>query len=106
MRIWRNLCVVAALVLPQLMLAKLPFSNDAFGKVEGTLDFCIRVDPPAAPKYRERKKLLLRNVPEKEVDEARKTREYKDAYDGITAELAKVPEDQAIKACRDSLDGK
>ena len=58
MRTNRILCLGVALVLPQLALAKLPFTNDAFGKVEGTLDFCVQVDPAATPKYQERKKVL------------------------------------------------
>lgn len=106
MKIYRILCLGAGLVLPQLALAKLPFTNDAFGRVEGTVDFCARADVQAAPKYEERKKLLVRDVPEKEVDEARQTQEYRDAYDWISAELGKVPKDEAAKACRDFLDGK
>jgi hypothetical protein len=106
MKMHRILCLGAALVLPQLALAELPFTNDAFGKVEATLDFCVQADPQGASKYQERKKELVRDVPEKEVAEARQSHEYRDAYDGVTAELGKVPKAQAVKACSDFLEGK
>jgi hypothetical protein len=95
----------AALVVPQLALAELPLPNDTFGKVEGTLDFCAQVDSPSAAKYQEQKELLVRDVPEKEVEAARETTEYKEAYAWIGDELGKLPKDRAIKACAASLEG-
>jgi hypothetical protein len=88
-----------------LALANLPFTNEAFGKVEGTLDFCVQADPQAASEYEERKKLLARDVSEKEIDEARQTQDYRDAHDGISAALGKIPKAQAAKACSDFLKG-
>jgi hypothetical protein len=99
MKILQILCLGAAIVIPQLALAKLPFTTDVFGKSEGALDFCVQVNPVAAPKFQERKKALVRDVPEKEVVEARKTEEYKDGYEWITTELKKFPKDQAMDAC-------
>ena len=103
MKIRRIVCLAAAIVIPQFALAKLPFSNDAFGKVEGTLDFCAQADPQAAPKYQAQKKQLVRDVPEQEVSEARSTQEYKDAYEWMSNELGKVPKDKAVQTCRASL---
>jgi hypothetical protein len=88
-----------------LALANLPFTNEAFGKIEGTLDFCVQADPQAAPEYEERKKLLVRDVPGREMDEARQTQEYLDAREWISAALGKVPKTQAVKACSDFLKG-
>ena len=106
MKICRIVCLTAALTLPQLTLAELPFSRDAFGKIEGTFDFCASVDPQSAPKYEAGKKAMVRDVPEKELEEARKTQEYRDAYDSISDELSKVPKEKALKACTDFLQGK
>src|SRR5262245_21855467 len=106
MKIHRVLCLGAALMVATLALAKMPYTNDAFGKVEGTLDFCAQVDPHSASKYQERKKALVKDVPQKEVDEARESKEYKDAYDWVTDELGKAPKDQAVQACSAYLDGK
>jgi hypothetical protein len=106
MKIRRILWLGAAIVIPQLALAKLPMPNDAFGKIEGTLDFCAQIDSKSSEKYQEQKKVLVRDVPEKEVAEARESQEYKDAYTWISDELAKQPRDKAVKACAASLEGK
>jgi hypothetical protein len=103
MKIRRIVCLAAAIVIPQLALAKLPLSNDAFGKVEGTLDFCAEADPQAAQNYQAQKKQMVKDVPEQKVSEARSTQEYKDAYEWISAELGKVPKDKAVQTCRASL---
>ena len=104
MKIYRILRLGAALVVPQLVVAELPLPNDAFGKVEGTLDFCAQIDSGAAAKYQEQKQLLVRDVPEKEVAAARETTEYQDAYAWTGDELGKLPKDKAVKACTASLE--
>jgi len=106
MKIHRILCLSAAIVIPQLALAKLPMPNDAFGKIEGTLDFCAQVDSKGAARYQEQKKVLVRDVPEEEVAAARETTEYKDAYTSISDELGKLPKEKAAKTCAASLEGK
>jgi len=105
MKIHRILCLGAAFVIPQLALAKLPFSNEVFGRIEGTFDFCAQANPKAAQKYQEGKKQFVRDVPEQEVAEARKTQEYKDAYEWVSGELAKVPKDKAAETCAAALEG-
>jgi hypothetical protein len=104
MKIHRIICLGAAIVVPQLALAKLPFTTDVFGKSEGTLDFCEQINPQSAPKYQQRKKALVRDVPEKELVDARKSQDYKDSYDWITGELKKVSKEQALEACKGALE--
>ena len=99
MKIHRILCLGAALVIPQLALAKLPLPNDAFGKIEGTLDFCAQADPQSASTYQQAKKMVVGDASEQEVAEARKTQEYKDGYQEISDQLAKVPREKAVQAC-------
>jgi hypothetical protein len=106
MKIHRILCLGAALVIPQLALAKLPLPNDSFGKIEGTLDFCAQADPQGAATYQQAKKVVAGDATEKEVAEARKTQEYKDGYQAITDELAKMPKEKVVKACTARLEGK
>jgi hypothetical protein len=105
MKIHRMLCLSALLALPTLALVKLP-PNSSFGQVEGTLDFCAQVDPQSAENYEKFKKALVQGEPEKDVAEARKSSEYKDAYDAIGEALGKVPKDKAVKACTSFLEGK
>jgi hypothetical protein len=106
MNLHRILCLGAAMVVAQLALAKLPLPNDAFGKIEGTLDFCAQADPQGASKYQEQKKLVVGDAPEKDVAEARKTEEYKDSYQSVSDELAKVPKAKAVKTCKAGLENK
>jgi hypothetical protein len=106
MRVHRILFVCAAIAIPQLSTAKLPFSNDAFGKVEGIMNYCAKVNPESAAKFQGAAKAFVKDVPEKEVAEARKTAEYKDSYDGISEELNKAPIDTAAQTCKAALESK
>jgi len=105
MKIQQILCVSALLVLPNLALAKLP-PNSSLGQVEGTLDFCIQADPQSAENYEKFNMAIVEGEPEKDVAEARKSSEYKSAYDAIGEALGKVPKDKAVKACSSFLQGK
>jgi len=106
MKIYRTLCLVAAIGLPQLALAELPFPVKALGQIEGTLDFCSQLNPKAAAKYKERGKALVGNVSEKDLAQARNSGEYKDSYNWIDGELRKVSKDDAVKACTDFVEEK
>ena len=78
MKIYSILCLSIAIVLPEIAVAKLP-PNPAFGQLEGTIDYCAQADAPSAAKYQDLKKRLVEDVQEKEVAEARKTKEYKES---------------------------
>ena len=106
MKTTRILCLAGPILMAGLALAKLPFSNETFGRIEGTLDFCAQANPQAAPQYQERKKAMAGDVSEKEVAEARGTQEYKEGYEEVSAQLIKVPKDHAVAACKAFLEGK
>lgn len=69
-------------------------------------DYCARVDSKSADKYQLKKKDLVKDVPESEVAEARKTEEYKAGYEWIDGELAKMPKDEIVSACAAALNSK
>lgn len=100
MKIIPIVCVGLVIAIPELALAKLPFENSVFGKVESTLDYCSQVDPPMAPKYEAKKKALVEGLPEKEVAEARQTQEYKDGYNEAKTELSKQSKDEVTSTCK------
>jgi len=102
----RIVCLSAALMLAPMALAKLDIPKDAFGRIEGSLDFCAQADPERAAKYQEQKKLLVQNATDEEVAEARASKEYKDAYDAATEEMGKQPKDKVKKTCASALEGK
>jgi hypothetical protein len=88
--------ICAAIMVPQLVSAKLPFSNDSFGRIDGIVAYCGKIDAGSSAKYQERAKLLVKDVPEKELTEARKSAGYKESYDSITAQLEKTPMENSI----------
>jgi hypothetical protein len=100
MRIHRLLGFAVLLLISQLALAKLPFTPEAFGAVEGTLDFCAHADAKSASKYQERKQSLIRDVPEKELAESRRSKEYSHGYESMSNKLEALPTDEALGACR------
>src|SRR6476619_3900538 len=97
---------VIAVLISQFALAKVPYTNDVFGKLEGTLDFCAQLDAPSAEKYQQRKKQLAKDATEAEVAEARESDEYKKRYDWISEELPKAPKQDALKACKAAQEAK
>lgn len=105
MKIYPVLCFGAAMVLSQLTMAE-PVSPPSLGQLEGILDFCSKVDSKSAPKYHERAKAMLGETSEKDMAKARKSDDYKKAYDWISEELQKTPKQDATKACTDFLEEK
>ena len=106
MKIQRILYLLAAVLVAELALAKMPFTNEVFGKVEGTFDYCARIDSQSTAKYEKRKKDLVKDVPEDEVAAARKTVEYKTGYEWISNELPKMSKEEVVSACAAAVDGK
>ena len=104
MKIVRCLSLGAILLIPNLAGAELPMTNAAFGKVEGLIDFCAKTTPQNAEKFKEGRKQIAKGASENDVNEARKTPEYKEAYASMTGELAKVPKATAIEACSASME--
>jgi hypothetical protein len=95
----RILFVFAAITIPQLTIAKLPFANDEFGKVKRTLSVCSKVKSESAAKYQEIAKRYVGNATVKELAEARKTPEYKAAYESSGELLTNMPKEQVNEAC-------
>jgi len=106
MRIQKLLYLLAAVFIEEIALAKMPFTNEVFGKVEGTLDHCARVDSPAAEKYQQKKKDLVKGIPEGEVDQARNSEDYKSGYDWTNEELHKMSKDDVSAVCAAALENK
>jgi hypothetical protein len=106
MKIDGVLLVCAAFSIPQLAVAKLPFASDEFGRVERTLSICSELTPQSADKYHEIAKRYVGNAPEEELAEARKTPEYKEAYESSGALLADMPKEQLIETCNAFLKAK
>jgi chromosome condensin MukBEF ATPase and DNA-binding subunit MukB len=106
MKIYRILCLGAAIGLAQVALAELTISNEALGQAESTLDFCSKAKPKSAAKYKERKKALVGDASEEDLAKARSSQEYKDSYSLVKTTLGKLPKDEAAKVCTNLLESK
>src|SRR5690348_4932084 len=94
------------LMLCQLTFGKMPFSNDMFGRVESTLDHCAQIDKSSAEKYAARKKELVKDATNEEVEAARNADAYKAAYKEMSEQLAQMPKDDVMQACTAALQEK
>ena len=106
MKIKYHLSLVAAFALCQFALAKMPFSNDVFGRVESTMDHCAQIDHASADKYEAKKKDTVKGATDSEITEARNSNEYKAAYKEMSEQLAQMPKDDAMQACTAALQEK
>ena len=106
MKMVRVVGLAGMLVLTSFAFAKLALPNDIFGKVEGALDACAKVDPQSASKYAAKKKELTEGATPQEVAEARASDEYKQGYAAGTDEIEKQPKDEAKKSCSQALESK
>jgi len=100
MKMNRLASFAAAVLISQFALAKVPYTNEQFGKLEGTLDFCAQADAPSAEKYQARKKQLAKDATESELAEARDSEDYKKGYGWISEELSKASKEDVMKACK------
>jgi hypothetical protein len=90
-----------AMALAQSAPQKNPINRESLGQTEGILGFCAKIDPQSAAKYREGANLLTRDESDKDVETARKSKEYHEAFDSTSAQFDKVPaSDEAVKSCK------
>ena len=103
MKFSRTLGIAVLFAFPALILGESSVPPAALGQVEATINFCSNVDSSSAAQYKEWGKRLVANMTEKELKEARDSSEYKQNYDSITSQLAKVPAEKAVPTCRAAL---
>lgn len=64
------------------------------------LNFCGHADSKSTERYKKWAKLLVREMSEKELDDARSSSQYEETYEAVTSELEKIPADDAVEGCR------
>jgi hypothetical protein len=75
----------------------------ALGTVEAILSSCAHVDPEHASRYQDQVQTLTQGDSNESVVEARRSEEYKQAYDAAMESISAVAVSDAVKACRKSL---
>ena len=103
MRINRVLWLPSLFALSQIAIAESSLPSAVLGQLEGIVNYCAEADSKLADQYKERGKLVVSGMTDKELSEARQSAEYKDSYDATTGELKKLPADKAVENCRASL---
>ena len=92
------------LLAPALVRADGPGPDArALGLAEAMLGYCTKTVPAVAAKQRERIERLTHGASRASLTELRKSREYRQAYDGETDFIAKVTEHNARRLCSESL---
>ena len=74
----------------------------ALGVTESLLNYCTRVDAPAAAKLREKVKRLASDASEEGLAAIRRSDEYRKAYDAVGEFVAKIDEHNAKRVCSES----
>jgi hypothetical protein len=94
-----------AIGLGQSALAGEPAAPNpqSLGMVEALLSKCAAIDPAHADRYHEGARAVTQGAGMESVEKARKTDEYKRAYNSASESLDALAPADAVKTCRDSL---
>ncbi len=99
-----GICMLAALgSVSQAARADLPVSRAVLGQLEAVFEHCGRVTPASAERYKEIAKALTGNAKDKDLAEARKSAEYRDAHDAASEQIGNLPKEESDKACAEGL---
>lgn len=91
--------LLAAIALPQIAMAESFFTYQSLGAVQSTVDFCAQTHPQNAAKYQEQARIMLQEIAAEDLDKARSSVEYKEAYDQASSILGKVTQIEVDEAC-------
>lgn len=75
-------------------------TSSTLGVLEGTLDFCSKVNPQAADQIKEIRMQLTKDKSEDSLARMRKSQEYKESHGRISKQLAALPAKDAQQACK------
>jgi len=102
MKIVRILSLGAAIAaLPHLALAELPFGSDLLARLDSATDICAKQKPEVAQKIKDQTKVLFKDVPAQQLEDARNSDDYKEARKTADDEFGKLKKEEAVKACSD-----
>jgi hypothetical protein len=98
------LVLSVGIAVAQAALADGPgISPQALGTAEAVLNYCVKADSKAAGKYEERIKQLAQLSTPEALTAARKSDEYKEAYDSAVDSVGKLDPNKSPQACAQYL---
>jgi hypothetical protein len=93
----------AAAVLPLLVQADEPtLDGRVLGAAEAVIDYCARLDPSAADRYRQQFKLMVKGANEEALAKLRGSEDYKQARADAQDSLGKLDPNDAKQTCAQS----
>jgi len=105
MKFTRKLGLIAAFAIPQHAPAAASVPPGSLGQVEATVKSCARVDSKSADRYEELGKKVVAGISEKDLEAARSSNEYKEAFESVTTEFENLSTDKALAGCHAALQG-
>jgi hypothetical protein len=104
MKLHRILALSGTVLLGQSALAgELPPDAKALGIAEAISSYCAKVDPSAAPQYRDKVKLVAKGASDEVLAKVRKSDEYQKAHQSVDDFVGKVDEHNVGKVCTHAL---
>jgi hypothetical protein len=92
--------LILSLLTPAQTAPPAPLNARALGALEGTLNFCGKINPESADKYKEMGKLLTKGQTAEALAEKRGSQEYKDSLDQISKHLEGLSTKEALATCK------
>ena len=106
MKTYRMLILCAAIAVPQFISAEdappSALNSRTLGQIEAIIDYCVNISPAMA-KAKGTATPSISKASKKELDEARNSDDYKEAYDSTTAALNEVPQGRVLEACNATM---
>jgi hypothetical protein len=88
-----------SMLSPAQTAAATTSAGTMLGSLEGAFNFCSKVNPQAAPKYKLFDQLLTNGESAKAIAQVRNSDAYEDAYQQISRKLKALPAREALAVC-------
>ena len=82
--------------------AEPPTAGQLLGMLDGTVNFCAKINPKSAAKYKDLSQLVTTGHSEELVAEIRESNDYKEALDQISKQLGALSPKEALATCKGS----
>jgi hypothetical protein len=99
MNISRVICLSAAVLLPHLAQAGTQLSHQQLGAGEAVVDSCSRISARDKDRFEQIDRRLTQGLTQKQLDETRRSSDYKSAYGSVITAVNGMPGNDARDAC-------
>jgi hypothetical protein len=93
----------AAVAFPLAVTAEPSVDGATLAELEAIVAQCNQVDPTNSAKYKELVARVISDVPAADIETARNTEIYVQAYEASSSRLAQATKDEVVAACAEAL---